>query len=408
VRERLIFSLRVVLANSPGEKMERTRSFIVGFTLLLASPALAQKGFNGAEPRAPEEDFGAPAFVAQQAIGDVMLEDYALLRVSKQPFLNQLKRIQAANASAYDSAVSWTGKNCVTPIKDQGATNMCWNFAATSALESSYCTNLGRIINAAEQSVMECTDVSVRIDRKLVSGNEMRAYDVMRGMGVEQEIFNRWNPNLIKSCNTTPVLFREYYGVDGVTVLKPNDTTKLPPVEDIKRGIVDNGAVTVMLYDTTAFDEWQPRVADAIVSTEDQIQIAKDSHFVHEIVITGWDDVRGAWRVKNSWNTGWGDHGFGWIVYNDKSLFPGNFTHVTPVTKRGAPDLSRVVIMMFERLVRIPSIWVANPRIQFPSSLGFPRQKQTLVEGAKFAISKSILGQAVVNAWPANIRSQLQ
>lgn len=44
----------------------------------------------------------------------------------------------------------------------------------------------------------------------------------------------------------------------------------------------------------------------------------------HAMLIVGYDDARpclpagskpGAWRIRNSWGTGWGDGGYGWLPY---------------------------------------------------------------------------------------------
>jgi cathepsin L len=35
----------------------------------------------------------------------------------------------------------------------------------------------------------------------------------------------------------------------------------------------------------------------------------------HFVTLCGWDDTRGAWRLKNTWGTGWGESGYMWIAY---------------------------------------------------------------------------------------------
>jgi len=35
----------------------------------------------------------------------------------------------------------------------------------------------------------------------------------------------------------------------------------------------------------------------------------------HAMALVGYDESRGAYRLMNSWGTGWGDHGFMWIAY---------------------------------------------------------------------------------------------
>ena len=37
----------------------------------------------------------------------------------------------------------------------------------------------------------------------------------------------------------------------------------------------------------------------------------------HFVLIVGWDDSKGAFRCKNSWDSGWGEEGFFWISYQE-------------------------------------------------------------------------------------------
>ncbi len=45
----------------------------------------------------------------------------------------------------------------------------------------------------------------------------------------------------------------------------------------------------------------------------------------HVVLLCGWDDNaygtgQGAWLIKNSWGTGWGQNGYGWIAYGTCSI----------------------------------------------------------------------------------------
>ena len=38
------------------------------------------------------------------------------------------------------------------------------------------------------------------------------------------------------------------------------------------------------------------------------------------MLLVGWDDKLGAWKIKNSWSTRWGQGGFGWIAYGSNNI----------------------------------------------------------------------------------------
>ena len=79
----------------------------------------------------------------------------------------------------------------------------------------------------------------------------------------------------------------------------------------------------------------------------------------HAMVIAGYDDSRGAFRIINSWGSAWGDNGYAWVGYDflvnkfcvqngQKSLFVAfndNNTTVNPPTPSGGgPDLTALVM----------------------------------------------------------------
>ncbi len=45
-------------------------------------------------------------------------------------------------------------------------------------------------------------------------------------------------------------------------------------------------------------------------------QYSGSGSLAHCVVICGYDDSKNAWKIMNSWGTGWGDAGFSWIDYD--------------------------------------------------------------------------------------------
>jgi hypothetical protein len=58
----------------------------------------------------------------------------------------------------------------------------------------------------------------------------------------------------------------------------------------------------------------------------------------HDVVLVGWDDSKGAWKMRNSWNTSWGDQGYMWIKYGANQIGYAPVFAVAPAGPGPAPD----------------------------------------------------------------------
>lgn len=87
------------------------------------------------------------------------------------------------------------------------------------------------------------------------------------------------------------------------------NSSSVPPVAAIKQKIYDYGSVACCVYVDAYFEAY----ASGCFSHN---ATGTPNHFV---ILVGWDDNKcsgaGAWRLKNSWGTGWGESGFMWIKY---------------------------------------------------------------------------------------------
>ncbi len=85
---------------------------------------------------------------------------------------------------------------------------------------------------------------------------------------------------------------------------------KVAPTEEIKRALITYGPViSAIKFDSCLW------LYGGGVFNEEQNQDGG-----HMVLIIGWDDSKGAWLIKNSYDTDWGEGGFGWIKYGSNNI----------------------------------------------------------------------------------------
>jgi cathepsin L len=77
------------------------------------------------------------------------------------------------------------------------------------------------------------------------------------------------------------------------------------PTNTIKSAIMAYGSVACMVYVDFYFEAYTTGVFNH----------AGTGGVNHFVTLCGWDDTKGAWRLKNTWGTGWGESGYMWIAY---------------------------------------------------------------------------------------------
>ena len=182
----------------------------------------------------------------------------------------------------------------VTPIKNQLNCGSCWAFGSIATMETVIMRQFGLITDLSEQFLVSCNTSGWGC-----SGG-MWPYDMMVDPGLPDEAQFPYVAADVDCHPVTPI----YKATDYTFLAGP---TGRPTVDAIKQAIFDQGGVTVGVY----VDRWFQAYTGGTLT-----KCAKNPRGVnHMVQLVGWDDARGAWKLKNSWGTGWGEDGFVWIKY---------------------------------------------------------------------------------------------
>jgi C1A family cysteine protease len=188
---------------------------------------------------------------------------------------------------------SYTGY--YTSIKNQGSCGSCWAFAIIGSFEGSYKRKTGSSPNFSEQYILDCNTQGYSCSGGYFSAQNMNASPY----GARNEScypYVAYKKSCSSSCSYVARISSWAY-ISG--------SSSVPTTSAIKQKIYDRGIVAAAVTADSYFQAYTG-------GTYTRNNTGSPNH---AICLMGWDDSRGAWRLKNSWGTGWGESGFMWIKY---------------------------------------------------------------------------------------------
>jgi C1A family cysteine protease len=200
-----------------------------------------------------------------------------------------------------DTKFDWRRLGKVSPVRSQGPCGSCWDFASIGAYESSYAILNNLHIDASEQHVLQCSGAGT-----CKGGWPATAFTWMLTDGVADETAA---PYLAQDAPCPSDIRTPYRTAMWAFVTQTPWVT--PSVDEVKEAICSHGAVVATVHsNTNAFKLYTGGVYNEKAM----------GNVDHAVLLVGWDDKRGAWLMKNSWGTNWGEQGYMWIAYGSNSI----------------------------------------------------------------------------------------
>jgi C1A family cysteine protease len=232
---------------------------------------------------------------------------------------------------AYPSSFDLRTLGKVSPVKNQGSYGTCWAFAALGSLESNLLP--AETWDFSEDNLVWFSgfDGSHTNAAYRIGGNSyMAAAYLTRWSGPFTELQDPYPASSDYSTNhPDPSTMTVQKHVQDVVFLPPR--TSYADNDDIKYALTTWGGVYLSMYyggsylnggtDSYYYDGSDHNAKDPSADAPN-----------HGILVVGWDDDypagnfspskqppgNGAFLVKNSWGTGFGDGGYFWLSYYDK------------------------------------------------------------------------------------------
>jgi Papain family cysteine protease len=211
------------------------------------------------------------------------------------------------------------GRNWITSVRDQGATQNCWAFAATALYEAMVriehclwtCRSEGDMVHGVGKqawdlgNIGECTIFVERYglaDPDCFPWGESAALYTAREGGAALEA---------TPLSTTP-------DRAGRTArIAPGMTTSLTDPAQKRQWIDAVGPMATLITPPSDFGSLHGGIYRPTVP---------GSGPLHALLVIGYDDAQRYWIVKNCWGTAWGVGGFGLVSYDANILEPAAFT----------------------------------------------------------------------------------
>ena len=218
-------------------------------------------------------------------------------------------RLRALRAVPMPASYDSRTQGIIGPVKNQGDCGSCWDFSGTSCAEIAF--NKAGIGGGPTSFVLsEEYTLSCYQNGQCNGDDNTTVLDWAKGHGLPLAADYGAYQAAPGACLWTPTM--KLYQIDdwGFACTDPDMAYGVPSNDDIKSAIYHYGAVGCAVAADDAFEAYTSGVFQDSGSTE----------INHDVVLVGWDDADGAWILRNSWDTSWGEGGYMRIAYGANQI----------------------------------------------------------------------------------------
>ena len=238
--------------------------------------------------------------------------------------LQGVSKVSASQAELFGPYYDLRALNKVTPVKDQKDAGTCWIFSTYASLESYLMPgeNWDFSENNMKNLLSSASPEGFDVDPKLGGNHPMSTAYLARWSGPVAERDDPYDPHSVESPQNLPI--RKH--VQDVLFLAQRNNSL--DNQEIKWAIMNYGAVMSKMHISPPnLNEIQ-----LFSSTNNSYYYNGTSDEYHAVTIVGWNDSfdknkffnippgNGAFIVKNSWGTVFGENGYFYVSYYDSHI----------------------------------------------------------------------------------------
>lgn len=201
---------------------------------------------------------------------------------------------EAPMKSALPRVYDLRQKGVTTKIKHQGNCGSCWSFATIAVFETAI-----KLAGGPEEDLSEQFLVSCNNDGWSCRGG-LFAYKYLNNGAPKESCYPYTASD--SSCQQN---CQKYYGGKIKEIKYLSSQSSVASTEAIKAAIYKYGAVGCAVYADNNMQNYTGGVFNNY----------SNGQCNHAVVLVGWDDDKGAWIMRNSWGTSWGEQGYMYIKY---------------------------------------------------------------------------------------------